>query len=143
MHVSLKCPEVRFRFMPAVLDFNYRHRGYFRIVQNEPFQDYLPPFPTRWVIAAPDEDPAESSERNATSRSSESWIPYACRIPPLRNPYLSASAERSKGFPLIFLDCFVKIGEGNQAMKNAAGCGLTRISQTSATNYRWVGKAMS
>lgn len=44
------------RFMPAVLEIEHTTGVKSGLVRMKNFQDSLPPYPTRWVIVAPDED---------------------------------------------------------------------------------------
>src|SRR5690606_6540000 len=44
------------RFMPAVIEIEHSTGVVTGLSRMKNFQDKLPPFPTRWVIAAPDED---------------------------------------------------------------------------------------
>lgn len=44
------------RFMPAVIEIEHTTGVTSGLTRMKKLQDLLPPFPTRWVIAAPDED---------------------------------------------------------------------------------------
>jgi type II restriction enzyme len=95
------------RLMPAVMEVEQSTGVRSGLTRMKNFMDRFPPFPTRWVIVAPDED------RNLVMKECESpqfaplkpkYFPYSA----VEELYSLCSRRKVHGITEEFLDCFME-----------------------------------
>lgn len=95
------------RLMPAVIEVEHSTRVRTGLTRMKTFQDALPPFPTRWVIAAPDEDrdlvmrEAATPQFNALNTK---FFPYSA----VEELYNLCERRNLRGVTEDFLDCYME-----------------------------------
>lgn len=95
------------RLMPAVIEIEHSTGVTSGLARMQGFQQALPPFPTRWVIAAPDEDRSKvMSECNRPQFSSldAQFFSYSA----IEELYSLCQRRKLKGVTEEFLDCFME-----------------------------------
>jgi type II restriction enzyme len=95
------------RFMPAVIEIEHTTGVTSGLTRMQNFKDHLPPFPTRWVIAAADEDRDKVMQecnkpqfRGLKAR----FFPYSA----VDELYSLCQRRRISGVNDEFLDCFME-----------------------------------
>ena len=71
------------------------------------FQDAFPPFPTRWVIAAPDED-RDLVLRECNTPQFQSLNPLFFPYSAIEELYSLCQRRKIKGVTEEFLDCYME-----------------------------------
>ena len=95
------------KFMPAVIEIEHTTGVTSGLTRMKNFQDRLPQFPTRWVVAAADEDRDKViSEANKPQfRSLQArFLPYSA----VDELYSLSQRRRLRGVTDEFLDCFME-----------------------------------
>ncbi|MFZ1700701.1 MAG: hypothetical protein WBO10_01130 [Pyrinomonadaceae bacterium] len=93
--------------VPAVLEVEHSTRVRSGLTRMKTFQDALPPFPTRWVIAAPDEDRELVMREAATPQFASlktRYFPYSA----VEELYNLCQRRKIRGVTEDFLDCFME-----------------------------------
>lgn len=95
------------KFMPAVIEIEHTTGVTSGLTRMKNFQDRLPPFPTRWVIAASDEDRqkviTECNKPQFQSLDAQ-FFPYSA----VDELYSLCQKRKIKGVNDEFLDCFME-----------------------------------
>lgn len=95
------------KFMPAVIEIEHTTGVTSGLTRMKNFQDRLPPFPTRWVIAAADEDRqkvmTECNKPQFQSLNAQ-FFPYSA----VDELYSLCQRRKIKGVNDEFLDCFME-----------------------------------
>lgn len=95
------------RFMPAVFEVEHTTGVTRGLVRMKNYQDALPPFPTRWVIVAPDED----RQKVITEANKPQFKPLMVQFLPyssVEELYSLCQRRKPKGIMDEFLDCFME-----------------------------------
>jgi type II restriction enzyme len=94
-------------FMPAVIEIEHTTGVTSGLTRMKNFQDRLPQFPTRWVIAAADEDRdkviVESNKPQFRSLRAQ-FFPYSA----IDELYSLSQRRKLQGVTDEFLDCFME-----------------------------------
>ena len=95
------------RLMPAVIEIEHSTGVRSGLTRMKAFQDLLPAFPTRWVVAAPDEDRDKVMRecnlpqfRSLNAR----YFPYSA----VEELYYLCQKRKIKGVTEDFLDCYME-----------------------------------
>ena len=95
------------RFMPAVIEIEHTTGVTSGLTRMKNFQDRLPEFPTRWVIAAADEDRdrvmTEANKPQFHSLRAQ-FFPYSA----IDELYSLSQRRKLRGVTDEFLDCFIE-----------------------------------
>lgn len=95
------------RLMPAVMEIEHSTGVTSGLTRMKSLQDVLPPFPTRWVIVAPDED-REKVVREANKPQFQSlntrFFPYSA----VEELYALCCKRKIRGVTEEFLDCYME-----------------------------------
>ncbi len=95
------------KLMPAVIEIEHSTGVTSGLTRMQGFQQALPPYPTRWVIAAPDED-REKVMRECNRPQFQSlnaqFFPYSA----IEELYSLCQRRKLKGVTDDFLDCFME-----------------------------------
>ncbi len=95
------------KLMPAVIEIEHSTGVTSGLTRMQGFQQALPPFPTRWVIAAPDEDRdkviKECSRPQFKSLKAQ-FFPYSA----IEELYSLCQRRKLKGITEEFLDCYIE-----------------------------------
>ena len=94
--------------MPAVIEIEHSTGVRSGLTRMKTFQDVLPPFPTRWVIAAPDED-REKVMRECATPQFQSLNPLYFPYSAIEELYSLCQRRRIKGVTEEFLDCYMEV----------------------------------
>lgn len=95
------------KLMPAVMEVEHSTGVRSGLLRMKKFKDHLPPFPSRWVIVAPD------SDRDRVLRECQApqfkdldpkFFPYSA----VEELYALCSKRKIKGISEDFLDCFME-----------------------------------
>jgi len=95
------------RLMPAVIEIEHSTGVRSGLTRMKTFQDALPPFPTRWVIAAPDED-REKVLRECNTPQFQSLNPSYFPYSAIEELYSLCQRRKIKGVTEEFLDCYME-----------------------------------
>ena len=93
--------------MPAVIEVEHSTRVRSGLTRMKTFQDAIPPFPTRWVIAAPDEDRELVMREAATPQFASldtKYFPYSA----VEELYNLCQRRKIRGVSQEFLDCYME-----------------------------------
>lgn len=95
------------RLMPAVIEVEHSTGVRSGLTRMKTLQDSLPPFPTRWVIAAPDEDRDKVLREAATPQFHSlqpKYFPYSA----IEELYSLCQRRKIRGVTEEFLDCYME-----------------------------------
>lgn len=95
------------RIMPAVMEVEHSAGITSGLTRMKNFQSYLPPFPTRWTIVAPDEDRNKVIEKCNNPQFKElnaKYLPYSA----VEELYSLCQRRKITGVDDTFLDCFME-----------------------------------
>ena len=95
------------RLMPAVIEIEHSTGVTSGLTRMQGFQQVLPPFPTRWVIAAPDEDREKvirECNRPQFKSLNAQFFPYSS----VEELYSLCQRRKLRGITEEFLDCFIE-----------------------------------
>ncbi len=95
------------RLMPAVIEVEHSTRVRPGLTRMKTLQDAMPPIPTRWVIAAPDEDRDLVMREAATPQFSSlnaKFFPYSA----VEELYNLCERRKIRGVTEEFLDCYME-----------------------------------
>ena len=95
------------RLMPAVIEIEHSTGVRSGLTRMKTFQDAFPPFPTRWVIAAPDED-REKVLRECNTPQFQSLKPLYFPYSAIEELYSLCQRRKIKGVTEEFLDCYME-----------------------------------
>lgn len=95
------------RLMPAVIEIEQSTGVRSGLTRMKTFQDAFPPFPTRWVIAAPDED-REKVLRECNTPQFHPLNPLYFPYSAIEELYSLCQRRKIKGVTEEFLDCFME-----------------------------------
>ena len=95
------------RLMPAVIEIEQSTRVRSGLTRMKTFQDAFPPFPTRWVIAAPDED-RDLVLRECNTPQFQSLNPLFFPYSAIEELYSLCQRRKIKGVTEEFLDCYME-----------------------------------
>lgn len=95
------------RLMPAVIEIEHSTRVRSGLTRMKTFQDAFPPFPTRWVIAAPDED-RELVLRECNTPQFQSLNPLYFPYSAVEELYSLCQRRKIRGVTEEFLDCYME-----------------------------------
>lgn len=95
------------RLMPAVIEIEQSTGVRSGLTRMRTFQDALPPFPTRWVIAAPDED-REKVLRECNTPQFRSLNPLFFPYSAIEELYSLCQRRKIQGVTEEFLDSFME-----------------------------------
>lgn len=95
------------RLMPAVIEIEQSTGVRSGLTRMKTFQDAFPPFPTRWVIAAPDED-REKVLRECNTPQFNSLNPLFFPYSAIEELYSLCQRRKIKGVSEEFLDCYME-----------------------------------
>lgn len=93
--------------MPAVIEVEHSTRVRSGLTRMKTLQDAMPPFPTRWVIAAPDEDRDLVMREAATPQFNSlnaKFFPYSA----VEELYNLCERRKIRGVTEEFLDCYME-----------------------------------
>jgi len=105
------------KFMPAVIEVEHSTGVISGLSRMKNFQDALPPFPTRWIIAAPDELRAKVI-KECNKEQFKSLNPQFFSYSAIEELYSLCRRRKIKGVSDEFLDCFIEpmIGAGEKSL---------------------------
>jgi hypothetical protein len=95
------------RLMPAVIEIEQSTGVRSGLTRMKTFKDAFPPFPTRWVIAAPDEDREKVVRECNTPQFHElnpMFFPYSA----IEELYSLCQRRKIRGVTEEFLDCYME-----------------------------------
>jgi len=95
------------KLMPAVIEVEHSTGVRSGLTRMKTLQDSLPPFPTRWVIAAPDEDRDKVLREAATPQFHSlqpKYFPYSA----IEELYSLCQRRKIRGVTEEFLDCYME-----------------------------------
>jgi type II restriction enzyme len=95
------------KFMPAVMEVEHSTGITSGLTRMKNFKSYLPEFPTRWTIVAPDEDRSKVMEKCSKPQFRElnaKFFPYSA----VEELYSLCERRRLAGVNDDFLDCFME-----------------------------------
>lgn len=95
------------RLMPAVIEVEHSTRVRSGLTRMKTLQDAMPPIPTRWVIAAPDEDRDLVVREAATPQFASlnaKFFPYSA----VEELYSLCERRKIRGVSEEFLDCYME-----------------------------------
>jgi len=95
------------KLMPAVMEVEESTGVTSGLTRMKKFKDHFPPFPTRWVIVAPDEDRTsvfEKCQAEVFKDMNPLFFPYSA----VEELYGLCSRRKIKGITEDFLDCFME-----------------------------------
>ncbi|MBX7169553.1 MAG: hypothetical protein K1X72_01275 [Pyrinomonadaceae bacterium] len=95
------------RLMPAVIEIEHSTGVRSGLTRMKTFQDALPLFPTRWVIAAPDED-REKVLRECNTPQFQSLKPLYFPYSAIEELYSLCQRRKIRGVTEEFLDCYME-----------------------------------
>jgi len=95
------------RLMPAVIEVEHSTGVRSGLTRMKTFQDALPPYPTRWVIAAPDED-REKVLRECSTPQFRSLKPLFFPYSGIEELYSLCQRRKIRGVTDEFLDCYME-----------------------------------
>lgn len=95
------------RLMPAVIEIEQSTGVRSGLTRMKTFQQAFPPFPTRWVIAAPDED-REKVLRECNTPQFRSLNPLYFPYSAIEELYSLCQRRKIKGVTEEFLDCYME-----------------------------------
>ncbi|MET0753900.1 MAG: restriction endonuclease [Pyrinomonadaceae bacterium] len=95
------------RLMPAVIEIEHSTGVRSGLTRMKTFQDAFPPFPTRWVIAAPDED-REKVLRECNTPQFKSLNPLYFPYSAIEELYSLCQRRKIRGVTEEFLDCYME-----------------------------------
>lgn len=95
------------RLMPAVIEIEQSTGVRSGLTRMKTFQDAFPPFPTRWVIAAPDED-REKVLRECNTPQFKTLNPLFFPYSAIEELYSLCQRRKIKGVTEEFLDCYME-----------------------------------
>lgn len=95
------------RLMPAVIEIEHSTGVRSGLTRMKTFYDALPRFPTRWVIAAPDED-REKVLRECNTPQFNSLSPLFFPYSAIEELYSLCQRRKIKGVTEEFLDCYME-----------------------------------
>lgn len=95
------------RLMPAVIEIEHSTGVTSGLTRMKGFQDLLPPFPTRYVIVAPDEDRdkvVREANRGQFQSLNAKFFPYSS----VEELYALCQRRKIRGISEEFLDCYME-----------------------------------
>lgn len=95
------------RLMPAVMEIEHTTGVTSGLTRMKNFQDILPPFPSRYVIVAPDEDKEkvlQEANKEQFKSLNTRFFPYSA----VEELYSLCQRRKLKGVTEEFLDCFME-----------------------------------
>lgn len=95
------------KLMPAVIEIEHSTGVTSGLTRMQGFQQAIPPYPTRWVIAAPDEDREKvmkECNRPQFQSLNAQFFPYSA----IEELYSLCQRRKIKGVTDDFLDCFME-----------------------------------
>jgi type II restriction enzyme len=95
------------RLMPAVIEIEHSTGVTSGLTRMKGFQDLLPPFPTRYVVVAPDEDRdkvVREANRSQFLSLDARYFPYSA----VEELYALCQRRRIRGISEEFLDCYME-----------------------------------
>lgn len=95
------------RLMPAVIEIEHSTGVRSGLTRMKTFHDAFPPFPTRWVIAAPDED-REKVLRECNTPQFHGLNPLFFPYSAIEELYSLCQRRKIKGVTEEFLDCYME-----------------------------------
>jgi len=95
------------RLMPAVIEIEHSTGVRSGLTRMKTFHDAFPPFPTRWVIAAPDED-REKVLRECNTPQFHALNPLYFPYSAIEELYSLCQRRKIKGVTEEFLDCYME-----------------------------------